>query len=179
MKTVFLKAIGGAGLAILTLAVFGQVRVSAQDISTEQKIAAQTFEDSAARRSDARAIEGVWDITVTRRNCQTGTAILTAVAMITYARGGTMLDWGTGMAPSLRSPGQGLWNHLSGRNFYSAFQFFRFNVDGTLAGRQIVRTQIELGYDGIYRNSATAQILDVNGNVIQNNCSTATATRFQ
>ena len=161
------------------LATFAQISVSAQDQGNEES-GAQAREVSPASSRQARALVGVWNVQVTRLNCQTGAVIGTASAMLTYARGGTMIDWGTGMSPSLRSPGQGVWSYDSGRNYTSAFQFFRFNADGTLAGRQIVRSQIELSHDanGLI-NSANAQILDVNGNVIANNCSTATATRFQ
>ena len=180
MKNMFLKTIGGAALAILMLAVFAQVQVSAQDNNTEEKTDEQTQEDSATRRSNTRALEGVWDIQVTRRNCTTGAVISTFAAMHTFMRGGTMIDWGTGSLPSLRSPGQGIWYYESRRQYSSAFQFFRYNADGTLAGKQIGRGQIELSHDGnSYSTTGMGQVLDINGNVIATNCNTSTATRFQ
>ncbi len=181
MKNTFLKTIGGTMLAILMLAAFAQISVSAQeDIVNNEKGDEQNREDLSTRRENTRKLEGVWDVSVTRFNCQTGTVIATVPAMLTYMRGGTMSDWGTGNPPSLRSPGQGVWSYVSRRHYASAFQFFRFNADGTLAGKQIVRSQIELSNDGnTHTISTTAQVLDVNGNVIANNCSNATATRFE
>jgi hypothetical protein len=174
-----LKTIGTL-LAILVLTIFIQIQGFAQDFASLEKDDEQTQEELAARRQNTRRLEGVWDVQVTRFNCQTGTVIATVPAMLTYARGGTMSDWGTGNPPALRSPGQGVWSFVSRNHYASAFQFFRFNADGTLAGKQIVRSRIVLSNDGnSHTISTTAQVLDVNGNVIANNCSTATATRFE
>ena len=181
MKNTILKTIGTM-LAILMLTVFTQISASAQeDIVNDEKSAEQTQEeDLSLQRRNARALEGVWNHTNTRRNCATGEAIQTFAVMHTYMRGGTMSDWGAGTPPSLRSNGQGIWNYQSRRNYTTAFQFFRFNPDGTYAGKQVVREQIQLSPDGnSYNASATAQVFDAGGNVIANNCSTGTATRFE
>ncbi|MGH9947165.1 MAG: hypothetical protein ACRD6X_08205, partial [Pyrinomonadaceae bacterium] len=82
--------------------------------------------------------------------------------------------------PSTRSAGYGVWSYSSNGQYSSAFQFFIYNADGTLAGRQINRAQIALSHDGnSLTNSGTAQILDINGNVTMNRCSSATGTRFE
>jgi len=162
MKNTFLKTIGTATLAILMTAIFAQISVSAQD-----KII---------------TLEGSWNHQIMRRNCLTGEVLGTAPAMLTFMQGGTMMEFGTQGPPSMRGSGQGVWRSVSEFHpqYTSVFQFFRFNADGTYAGRQIVRQQIELNPDGnSYTASATAQVLDVNGNVIQNNCSTGTATRVE
>jgi hypothetical protein len=165
MKNIFLKTLGGA-LTILVLAASAQLFVSAQDNDGGYK--------------GARGLEGVWDVQVTSRNCETGEAIRTFPAMQTFAQGGTLSDWGSGNPPSRRGAGMGVWSHVSGQNFESAFQFFIFNADGTLARKQISRGQIELSHDGeSYTSSRVAQILDVHGNLTATNCSTSTATRFE
>jgi hypothetical protein len=164
MKNIFSKTIGIA-LAILMLTTFSQISASAQDRD---------------HYKGARALEGVWDIIVTSRNCDTGDVLRTFPSMQTFMQGGTMVDWGSGTAPSRRGLGQGVWNHLEGRHFESAFELFRFNADGTLAGKQINHAQIELSDDGeTYTTTSGAQVLDVNGNVTANNCATAVATRFE
>jgi hypothetical protein len=180
MKKTWLKTIARTTLAMLMLAVFAQSSAFAQDEAHEEKSAEQRQADSSAQQAKARRLEGVWDVQVTRLNCQTGAVIATVPAMLTYMRGGTMSDWGTGTAPSQRSPGMGVWSYESGRNYTSAFQFFRYNPDGTLAGRQVVRNQIVLSDSGSsFDVTTTAQILDLNGNVIANNCSTGVGTRFE
>jgi len=180
MKKTWLRTIARTTLATLLLALFAQSSAFAQDAAHEEKGAGQRQEDSAARQANARRLEGVWDVQVTRLNCQTGAVIATVPAMLTYMRGGTMSDWGTGNPPSLRSPGHGVWSYESGRNYTSAFQFFRYNLDGTLAGRQVVRNQIVLSrFGSSFDVTTTAQVIDLNGNVIANNCSTGIGTRFE
>ncbi|SRR5258706_4833384 len=165
MKNIFLKTIGAA-LAIVALAAFVQIFVSAQDNDGGYK--------------GARGLEGIWDIQVTSRNCETGETIRTFPAMQTFAQGGTLSDWGSGNPPSRRGSGQGIWSHVSGQTFDSAFQFFLFNADGTLAGKQISRGQIELSHDGAsYTSSRIGQIFDVHGNLTATSCSTSRATRFE
>lgn len=166
MNNIFLKTIGRTALAILMLSTLTQLPLYAQSSQSDGK--------------GARGLEGVWNVEVTRLNCETREVIGTAIAVLTYAQGGTMIDWGTGNPPSRRSVGQGFWEHVSGGHFVSGFQFFRYNADGTLAGKQIVRVQNELSEDGTtLTNVAAAELLDLNGNVIANNCSTAVATRFE
>jgi hypothetical protein len=180
MKNTIMKTIGQAMLAILMLAAVAQISVSAQDIINEEKPDAQTQEELSERRQNTRKLEGSWNHQGTRLNCQTGAVIGTFSAMFTFNRGGTFWESGTQLSPALRSSSHGLWSYESNGNYVTAFQFFRFNADGTLAGRQIVRQQIELSKDGdSYTATATAQVLDVNGNVIANNCSAGTGTRFE
>ncbi len=174
MKNTFLKTIGTAALAILMMAMFAQISVSAQDIINEQP-----QENSV---QTAPTLEGSWNVLVTQRNCTTSVPIGTNPAMVTFMQGGTMMEAASRIAPSLKASGHGVWSRVSEFHpqYTSAFQFFRFNADGTYAGRQIVRQQIELNADGnSFTSSATAQILDVNGNVIQNNCSNGVGTRFE
>lgn len=167
-----------SAMAVLMLATFTHISVSAQD--NDVKSDEQKQEELLSRRENARRLEGSWNNQGTRLNCQTGAVIGTFQAMLTFARGNTMWDAGTQISPALRSPSNGVWYYEGGRNYESAFQFFRFNVDGTLAGRQIVRQHIQLSRDGnSYTATATAQVLDVNGNVIQNNCSSGIGTRFE
>jgi hypothetical protein len=115
-----------------------------------------------------------------RLNCATGATLGTFQAMFTFNRGGTFWESGTQTSPALRSSSHGLWNYQSNRHYTTRFQFFRFNADGTPAGRQIVSQQIELSADGnSYTATATAQVLDVGGNVIANNCAAGSGTRFE
>ena len=180
MKDTFQKMIGATVLTVLILATFDQVSVSAQDKTEQDKNDEQTQQDSPLRRNNARKLEGSWNHQGTRLNCQTGAILGTFPAMFTFSSGSTFWETGTQISPALRSPSHGVWYYESGRLYTTAFQFFRFNIDGTLAGRQIVRQQIELSRDGnSYTATATAQVLDVNGNVIANNCASGTGTRFE
>lgn len=180
MRNNISKTIGRTALAVLMLAMFANFSVSAQDIINQEKSDEQTQEDSSKRLDNIRKLEGSWNHQGTRLNCETGAVIGTFSALFTFTRGGTFWEAGSQISPSLRSPSHGVWSYQSRRSYTTAFQFFRFNVDGTLAGRQIVRQQIALSHDGnSYTATATAQVLDVNDNVIANNCAAGTGTRFE
>src|SRR5215207_2605703 len=101
-------------------------------ITTAAAISAPAQSDQS---SHARRLEGVWNLQVTRVNCQTGAVIANFPAMHMYMRGGTMEDFGTQNSPTLRGPGYGTWTYDSRDRYELTFQFFRFNADGTLAGK--------------------------------------------
>jgi hypothetical protein len=180
MKNIFLKTISTAALAFLMIATFAQISALGQDTNIEENSSEQKLEDSLARRENTRKLEGVWNVQVTRLDCVTGATLGTGPAILTFVRGGTMHDFGTGRPPATRSAGYGVWSYHTNRRYSDAFQFFIYNADGTLAGKQIVREQIVLSRDGnSFTNSAASQILDVSGNVTANRCSTAVGTRFE
>ncbi len=169
MKKTFLKTISGAALAILMLAVFAQIQVSAQ----------QEPPEDSTKRNLAQALEGSWDSQVTLLNCQTGAALRTFPAMNTFMSGGTMQEFGVGSG-LLRGPGHGVWNYQSGRLFSNTFQFFRFNADGTFAGKQIVRRQIEVSrFRERFTATSAVEIYNPGGVLIATGCGTETATRFE
>lgn len=181
MKNTILKTIGKVVMAVLMLAAFTQISVFAQDKAINlEKTDAQTQEELTERRQNSRKLEGSWNHTGTRLNCATNAPLGTFSAMFTFNRGGTFWESGTQISPALRSPSHGVWSYEGNRSYATSFQFFRFNADGTLAGRQIIRQQLELSADGnSYTTTATAQVLDTNGTVIANNCSSGTGTRFE
>lgn len=186
MKNTILKTIGGtaAALAIVMLAVLALVQVRAQDNSNEQKSSEQMKEDASEQIGNERDLEGAWNFQVTLRNCQTGAALRPPFpAMNTFMRGGTMQEFGIGSG-LLRSPGHGIWTYNSG-SYTNTLQFFRFNADGTYAGTQKVRREIELSRFGnpLFGSNLTAtstvEIFNPNGVLIATGCATETATRLQ
>jgi hypothetical protein len=167
MKKQILKAIGGASLAILVLAVFAQVLVSAQGKNSELV-------------QNEQGLISSWNLTVTLRDCQTGTALVSFPAMNTYNQGGTMQQAAVPNPQFRDLPGHGIWSHQTGRDFSAAFQFFSLNLDGTFAGKVVVRSAISLGLRGNeYTSTDTAEVFDPNGNLIATGCSTTTASRFE
>lgn len=179
MKNTFLKTIGGTMLAILMLAVFANISVSAQDTNNAEENVEQTKQDDLLNwRNGSRALEGSWNVQVTIRNCQTGAAIITFPAMNTYMGGGTMVE--AGSSSTLRGGGHGVWSYQGRRTFSAAFQFFRFNADGTYAGIQRVRRQIEVSRsESNFTASAMVEIFNPSGVLIATGCATETATRFE
>ena len=162
MKNTFSRSIVGAMLTMVALVAFGQVSVNAQRGEYEKKI------------------WGSWDAIATRRNCVTGAILGTFPTMFTFSNDGTFWEAGTNIAPSLRTVSHGLWERDSPGVYTTSFRFFRFNADGTLAGRNIVRQHIEVSDDGMtYTATATNQAFDVNGVLLSTNCATGEGTRFE
>ena len=163
MKKQIAKAIGVASLAMLVLAVLAQVGAFAQ-----------------VQKGNEQGLVGSWDLQVTLRDCDTGTALVSFPAMNTYNQGGTTQQSAVPNPQFRDLPGHGAWHHQTGRDYLGAFQFFSLNLDGTFAGRVIVRSAITLGKGGNdYTSTDTAEVFAPNGILITRGCSTSTATRFE
>jgi len=180
MKTTWLKTIVRTALAILMLAMFAQISVSAQDKANEGQSDEQTQEDSSRGRRNAKALEGTWDVQLTIRNCQNGTAIRTFAEILTFMSGGTMLGSTTGIPPAQKTPGHGVWSHISGRTFRFKLKFFTFDPSGNPTGWTIVSHEATLNRRATeYESAGTAEVYNPNGTLIFTGCSTTTATRFE
>jgi hypothetical protein len=163
MTKQMLKAIGGASLAILVLAVFALLRVPAH-----------------AQNGNEKGLVGSWDVQVSIRDCETGTVFFGFPAMITYNQDGTMQEIDLGDPALTRMGGHGVWERQNGRQYSSAFRFLNFDTNRILAGKNVVRSAISLEQGGdSYTSTDTVEILDANGEVINRACGTSTATRFE
>lgn len=134
---------------------------------------------NAQAASGADPVEGVWESTITIRDCISGAAIRSFKGVNTFHRGGTLSDANI-TAPTTRGPGAGVWRASAAAGSYTAsFRFYRYNPDGALAGAQRVNRNFTLAADG---NSTTgtiaAQILDTADTVLQNMCGTETSARL-
>lgn len=138
MKTTWLKTIARTTLAILMLAMFAQISVSAQDIINEEY---KQLEDASQQRANARKLIGTWDVHVTLRNCQNGTAIRTFASIGTFMSGGTFLDSTSGTPQALKTPGHGVWSHISGRTYRFKVKSFSFDPSGNLTAGQLLATK--------------------------------------
>ena len=190
MKNTF-KTLGCTMLAILTMAAFAQISVSAQDVNDEEKSGAQRQEDSSTRRNNTRKLEGVWKIVVTA-NSPCGNPNpnpLSFPAMETYARGGTMLEFALGAATTPQTPGplrggrttaQGIWGYESNGVYSAALQFFRFGADHAYTGTTKGVLEISLSDDGnSFTSNETSYIFDTAGVLLLTRCNTRVGTRFE
>jgi len=161
MKKRILKTIGGATLAILALVVFTEVWASAQ-------------------KANDQGVSGSWDLQVTIRDCDSGFPFVTFPAINTYNQGGTMQQTAIPEPGATALPGHGAWSHETGRSYSGAFQFFILNPHPALIRRVIVRSSISLDLGGdSYTSTDAAEILNLNGEVVDRGCSTSVATRFK
>jgi hypothetical protein len=133
----------------------------------------------AQATSGADPVEGVWESSITIRDCTSGAVVRSFKGVNTFHRGGTLSDTNN-TPPTPRGPGMGVWRAGARAGSYTAsFRFYRYNPDGTLAGSQRVNRSFTLAADG---NSSTgtiaAQVLDTADVVQQNLCGTETSVRL-
>jgi hypothetical protein len=179
MKKTFLKVIGTAMLAVLTLTICTQISALTQESFKQEQSSELMKVGLSLPRDSTTGLEGSWNSLVTFRNCRTGAVVSpTFPAMNTFMQGGTLQEFGVG-TPGFRGPGHGVWNYAGGFTFLNTFQFFRLKTDGTFSERVVVRRQIELHQDNVYNATSSIEVYDANGNLVNRGCATETATRFQ
>jgi hypothetical protein len=160
MRKIFLKTIGGLALGVLLLATFAPIWASGQ--------------------SGGGRLEGTWDVQVTIRNCQTGAEIRTFASLTAFLFGGITHDLTSGIPQALRTPGLGVWSHVSGNTYRFSFKSFSFDAGGNFTGSTKIIHEAVLDLNGDeYSSAGTAEVYSPNGTLLFTGCSTTTATRFE
>jgi hypothetical protein len=157
-----------AGLALfVALALMGPSSLT--PAATEQQ------EQSAK----SKGLEGTWRMQVTIRDCASGTALRTFPAFLTFAQGGTLTETTTGFPPALRTPGHGIWSHLTGHTYSAVSEAFLFSPAGVWTGKQRLTQFIEMGAQNELNSTATNEIFDTSGNTIVSGCATAVGNAME
>jgi len=141
----------------------------------------QLQSESGQPSAQARRIEGVWDVTVVIRDCQTSGVLRSVRARNMFIRGGTLSELGALTNPVLRGPGLGTWRYVGEDHYTAVFRFTRFNPDGTFSAIQKVTRTITLSQDSnTFAANAVVDLFDVDGNPIAPpGCATETASRLE
>jgi len=127
--------------------------------------------------SDADAIEGVWDSTVTIKDCATGATLNTFKGSSLFHRGGS-LSGDNSNPPPTRGAAFGAWNRGTGGAYTANLWFTRFNPDGTLAGTQKVERSFVVAANGdTFSGTLTLQIINPTGAVVAQGCGSESAAR--
>ncbi len=150
---------------------------------------AGTATPAFAQGQGARAIEGVWGMTITLRDCTTQAPLGPPLrTLLTFHAGGTLSESpGTSQfAPGQRSNGHGLWSYASATTFTARFvAMVVFDTPpappapGFMAGWQVVTSNLQLADVNRLDVTATVQFFDINRNLYRSACPTGTAERFQ
>jgi hypothetical protein len=131
----------------------------------------------AESRGNGRAIEGVWDQSVTVRQCETGDPIGSARSMSMFNRGGTLTETSNSFH---RGSSLGTWLHVGGRSYATAWKLFRFGADGSYAGSTRVRQNLELSDNADeYTSAAVGEVFNPADELVFTFCATGTATRLE
>ena len=133
--------------------------------------------NATASAEHAPRLQGVWNVSVTVRNCDTGQVIRQLHALNLYIHDGSMTETA---ANFLRTPSVGTWRQVHGDTYTSMFEFFRYNPDGSFATLARVTRTIELNEEGT-RFTSTGTVEDFNADSVRValGCSTETAVRAQ
>lgn len=144
---------------------------------------------ASASPSRARTVEGTWFVQVTLRNCTTNAALGSFNSLVTFARGGRLIEspGSTAFAPGQRSSGHGNWAHQGGHTYSQrvvALILFEtapnFPVSpGFLKGWQTITHTVELSDPDHFTSAGSADFYDSNGQLYRSGCSTAIGTRFE
>lgn len=137
----------------------------------------------------ARALEGVWAMTITLRDCGSGAPLGPPFrSMLTFHAGGTVSETpaGTTFAIGQRANGHGVWRHLGGRTFSTRIlAMILFDTSppppapGVLAGWQLIAATFTLADSGRLDLTARTEFFDLNRQVYRAACPTGTAERFR
>ena len=87
----------------------------------------------AQEASDADVIEGVWDFSITRKDCTTSAVLGTQQALSMFQRGGPFSN-DNSTPPATHGAMFGSWKRGVGAAYAVNMVFMRFNPDGTLTG---------------------------------------------
>jgi hypothetical protein len=135
----------------------------------------------ASGQNRARRIEGTWRVQVTPGSCQGVPGPVSFPGKNTFIPGGSFIATGSTTTPFLLSTGQGVWEHLGGRDFVAVYEFFAYTQDHVFVGTQKVTQNIEL--DPVDQDRFTStnsfETIGPNGNVIGSGCATLVAQRME
>ncbi len=170
-------------LAVITALTMTFSMISGQAIQDKQSPDSLSARETPVIARE-KTIEGVWRLTVTPRNCQTGLPAAPAFrSVFMFNKGGTMDAYGVGpgQTPALVSPEYGLWQREQGWQDYSfKFLVYRYNTSGVYVGWNRIRATLELGESGDdFTTNAAIEVFDANDNLIGNGCATSVGTRFE
>ena len=163
MKNTFLKTIGGIALTLVMLAMLTPARKASSD------------------QGGGGRLEGTWEVQLQRRNCQTGDPIGTTIQeLATFMFGGTAIDSTAGVPQALKTPSQGVWNHVSGSTYSFSLKSLNFDGGGSFSGWSRFAQEITLNSDATeYTSAGTVEVFNASGVSVFKGCSTATATRLE
>ena len=136
----------------------------------------------ALHAQGTKELEGTWDVTVTLKNCVSGTAIRSFPRMITFQRGGSLTEWassGTDTAPVSRSVGLGAWEYLGSQEFSYDLKFIRMNQFGGSDGfiQELLTLKVDTSGSG-YTADGMAYITLSNGFVVGPLCANEKGSRL-
>jgi hypothetical protein len=121
-------------------------------------------------------LQGVWDVSVTVTDCQTGAPIRIVRSLQMFRHDGTFIETAN---TASRGISEGIWTPTGGQTYDASYWFFRYKPDGTFASIAKAADMITLGQEaGQFTASGKIEDFDANGALISIGCFTHTAKRL-
>lgn len=125
-------------------------------------------------KASAQSLAGVWDVSVTVVNCETGAPVRTVNSIQSFTRDNGVTETAN---TTLRGPSLGTWTHLGGADYVADYWFFRFSPTGVYTELAKIHDQITLAADGrSFTSIGTVSDFSPEGAPIDVNCFTHAAT---
>jgi len=133
------------------------------------------------------SLVGTWQFVMTVRNnvpdCETAEPITFGPnpfpALASFHEGGTMNEYASRSAPSVRSTGFGSWKQTGNYRYKERHTFMEFDPNGLLWRTMVIDSNIRLSKSGnSYDAVGHLELTDISGNVV-NFCATFDALRFK
>lgn len=136
----------------------------------------------------ASKLEGTWRVSVTLRNCDSGTILPPFQSLLTFARGGTLTGATSSpdFLPGQRSADHGIWSPAGGHAFRAVQEAFilfdspsRPNRHGFRSGTQRISQTIELKNEDEFTSTASTVYFDSGGTMLTTGCANAVGRRLK
>ena len=124
-------------------------------------------------------LQGTWEMRITLTDCA-GHTIRSFPSLIEYAAGGTVVESNAGTPQALKTPGEGVWSHITDHTYAFRFKFFTFNTSNVFTGWTIISGETTVDRTGdANAGSATVDVYDPNGVLLVHLCAETAGTRFE
>ena len=126
-------------------------------------------------QAQERTMHGVWNVSVTVTDCQTGALIRTVSSLQAFHPDGSMTETAN---TSSRGISEGVWKPDGARMYAASYWFYRYTATGTFASIATVTDSIKLGSDGHFTSTGVVVDHDASGNLISTGCFIHSADRL-
>ena len=145
--------------------------------------AATLFGFSTTAFAQDRALEGVWAVTSTPRDCTTGATLGPPIrALMTFHEGGTITESAALLlfAPGQRSLGHGVWTPAGGSTFRErTLTLILFDAGPFQAGWTLTTHNIILSDANNFTSTGTTGFYDTNRQFLREVCASRAGQRFR
>ena len=127
------------------------------------------------KAQERETLDGVWNVTVTVTNCQTGALIRTVGSLQAFHPDGTVVETAN---TASRGISEGTWHQDGHRTYDATYLFFRYKPDGTFASLAKVSDGITLTSEDKFTSAGTVEDFDATGTLISTGCFVHSADRL-